>query len=264
MVRKKWLQVKIFNVKVDLVSLEQAVKWVEDRVKYNKKGQITTPNPEQVVLSQKDEEFRKVLNKADLSICDGVGLVWATKLNSKFQIPNSKFQKLSGADLMITLCQKAAQKGWRVFLLGGREGVVDETIKNLKFKIQNCNLKFQIAGIDGAEDIKKETKEEREKIIKKINQFRPHLLFVAYGAPYQEKWVAKALPKLKVNVAMGVGGAFDFLAGKVRRAPKFVCLIGLEWLWRLFFQPWRIKRQVKLIEFIWLVIREGFKKKRTL
>jgi N-acetylglucosaminyldiphosphoundecaprenol N-acetyl-beta-D-mannosaminyltransferase len=289
---KKWPTFKILNVKVDFPTQKQALKWVEQVVNYNKVCQITTPNPEQVVLAQKDLEFHRVLNNADLSICDGVGLFWAVKLGfarGRFLLSRSpeailkppfgmsetgltartvvsaerrrllrgEINRLSGTDLMLDLCQLAGCKGWRVMLLGGRNGVAAlaaEKIKNLKFKNKNYNEKFKIIGLNGSKNIKTETEKERQEIIKKINKFQPQLLFVAYGAPQQEKWIAENLPALKTNIAMGVGGAFDYISGRVRRAPGFVRKIGLEWFWRLFLQPWRLKRQLALLKFIRLVI----------
>ncbi len=309
---KKWPTYNILNIKVDFPTKKQALKWAERVVNYNKICQITTPNPEQVVLAQKDLEFRRVLNSADLSICDGVGLLWAIKLGAgnmflkapsqnlvnsvlnpspksvsqdlvinndhklageneniisedsiagreRVIFPKKDFalSRLSGTDLMLDLCRLAVERGWKVMLIGGRKGIAAlaaEKIKNLKSQNQNYNKKFEIVGIEGSRDIKNETDQEKQKIIKKINQFAPHLLFVAYGAPWQEKWIARNLSKIKVNIAMGVGGAFDYFSGRVRRAPNFVRKIGIEWLWRLFSQPWRLKRQLALLRFIWLVI----------
>ena len=238
MQEKKRLQTKILGVRVNFIKLEQAVRWVEGRLKYNKPGQITTPNPEQVVLAQKDDEFRQILNNSDLAICDGVGLALVSGIT-----------RLSGTDLMLALCQKAKQKKWRVFLLGGKPGVA-------KLVASSLNASYD----SGAIDISRETGEERKRIIKKINACKPHLLFVAYGAPYQEKWIARNLSQLKVGMAMGVGGSFDYLAGKVWRAPEIIRSIGLEWLWRLTHQPWRLKRQLSLAKFVRLIILNKIKR----
>ena len=279
------------GVRVDFLTMREALSWVEERVKYNKVGQITTPNPEQVVLAQKDEEFRRVLNNAGLNICDGIGLVWAVKLlgkkgvrdrfskdcfepfnenngNKIGQVPQISTDfapsRLSGVDLMLEMCRLAGKKGWKVFLLGGKEEAAEKTVETLHAtnerdlnptvetlhatSLPNVKMSFDF----GSVDIANETEKERKEVISKINQFKPNLLFVAYGAPWQEKWIARNLPKLKVNVAMGVGGAFDYISGKVGRAPGFVRKIGLEWLWRLGREPWRIKRQLGLVRFLWL------------
>jgi len=294
MKKQRRTQLNILGVRVDFLTMEEALYWVEEQVKYNKVGQITTPNPEQVVLAQEDKEFKEVLNKADLNICDGIGLLWAAKAaqspkpktqNQKPKLKDVKTEKaikrLSGADLMLEMCELAVRKGLRVMLVGGKEGVAKETAKILEKKLCDCedpaqpeikqflnkNKKrdcfagacngskhcFKVIGIEGSKNIENETKKEKEEIIKKINKFKPNLLFVAYGAPWQEKWIAENLSKLKVNAAMGIGGAFDYISGKVSRAPRFVRKIGLEWLWRLAREPWRVKRQLNLLKFIWLV-----------
>jgi len=153
---------------------------------------------------------------------------------------------------MQALCKKAGQKKWRVFLLGGK----NEVAKIAAGKIKNGDGEFKVGWFEGSKNIKNEIVNERNEAMKKINDFKPDLLFVAFGAPMQEKWIFNNLDKLNVKVAMGVGGAFDYLAGKVRRAPRLVQKLSLEWLWRLICQPWRIGRQLRLLKFVYLVIRE--------
>jgi len=242
---------KILGVKVDFVPLPEIIKRLEKLVKYNKHGQITTPNPEHIVISQYDYRFKKILNQSTLSIPDGIGVVWAVRI-LQHQFFSKKFQQLNGIDLMLSLLRLAALKKWRVFLLGGKNSVAENATRKLK----NENKKLQINYFSGALDIQNETLTERRQAIWRINKFKPQLLFVAYGAPMQEKWIADNLAKLKVNVGMGVGGAFDFLSGKVLRAPKIVQRLNLEWLWRLCHQPWRWRRQLRLIKFVFLVVKE--------
>ncbi|OGD63009.1 hypothetical protein A2160_05155 [Candidatus Beckwithbacteria bacterium RBG_13_42_9] len=260
---------QILGIKVNALTLEKAISLVEKGVKSNKQYQITTPNPEQIVLAQQNPGFKEVLNHSDLAIPDGVGLVWAMKRQwqssaarqllpvfqsranealSASKTP-SRIRRLSGVDLMEALCALAAKKNWRVFLLGGREAA-----EQAAAKLQVASCKLQVRFDSGAKDIKKETPADRKRIINSINDFRPHLLFVAYGAPYQELWIAKNLPLLRVRVAMSVGGAFDYLSGQVKRAPLILQKMGLEWLYRLVCQPWRLKRQLALVKFMWLVM----------
>ena len=137
-------------------------------------------------------------------------------------------------------------------MLGGKDRAAE--IAALKLKIKNAKLNIKY--FQGPRNIENETAAERAEAIRRINKFRPHLLFVAYGAPMQEKWIAANLPQLKINVAMGVGGAFDYLAGRVQRAPQWLRRGGLEWLWRLIQEPWRWKRQLRLVKFVWLVLKE--------
>lgn len=262
MKNEHWQKTQILNVKVEFPKLGQVLAWCEQAIKYNKVVQITTPNPEQVVLGQKDKDFLKILNDSDLAICDGIGLAWAAKRTFS--------ERLSGTDLMLALCQKAKEKNWKIFLLGGKPGVAKKTADMLSSRAprsagawrsrtgllqpRSARLRNDIMFDPGSADIARQTEKENQAIIQKINAFKPNLLFVAYGAPYQEKWIAKNLPQLKVNVAMGVGGAFDYIAGKLKRAPEWMQSAGLEWLWRLFCQPWRLKRQLALIKFTYFLL----------
>ena len=200
------------GVRVDKVSLEEAVELVSGWVKQEKKRQIVTVNPEFVMLAQKDEEFKKIINQADLNICDGEGL----------RLKNKDLIRVAGRDLMLELIKK----GYKTVLVGGKSEVAEKAAKKL--------------GVFGMS----------EPNIEKINQIKPDLLFVALGMGKQEKWIAKNFTKLKVKVAMGVGGALDQVVKPWLRAPKILQLIGLEWLWRLAVQPWRIKRQWQLVKFV--------------
>lgn len=243
---------KILGVKISSSRKREVLGFIESSLEENKKIFIVTPNPEQLVLATKDSNFLQVLNQADLSLPDGVGLVWAGKILGK-----DIRERISGVDLMLDLCRLAGKNGWRVFLLGGGPGVAKKAAERLTINYQLSTINYY----EGAKDIKNETPQEREEAIKKINQFRPHLLFIAYGAPYQEKWLHQSLSKLNIRIGMVVGGALDYISGRVKRAPRVCRRLGLEWLWRLIHEPWRIKRQVKLLKFVWLVLRERFGKK---
>lgn len=227
-------KINILGVKIDNITMDETVARVEAMLADGKKHQVVTPNPEFVMLAQKDDEFKKILNQADLAIPDGIGLVWASRiLSSKLK------ERVTGTDLMLRLCERAAQQGWRIFLLGGESGVAARAAE--KLKIQSSKLK--IVGVCEGGSL-----EDRKAVIPPTD-----FLFVAYGAPKQEKWIVENLPRIPVKVAMGVGGAFDFIVGKQKRAPVFVQNLGLEWLWRLLQQPWRARRQLALIKFLVLV-----------
>ena len=207
----------ILGVKVDRVTLPQALKIVDLwLISDRSKHYITTPNPEMIVAAQKDTAFKKILNQADLAIPDGAGL----------RLADPKLRRLSGADLMMALIKK----GYKTLLCGSKPGVAQKAAK-----------KLGVMGIS-------------QPNLSKINKIKPDLLFVALGHGKQEKWIAKNLPKLKVKVAMGVGGSLDYIAKPWLRAPLLIQTLGLEWLWRLILQPWRLKRQLSLLEFVYLVI----------
>lgn len=228
------MKVDILGIKIDNVTMAEAVKRVERMIEGDGQHQVVTPNPEHVVMAQEDAEFRKILNSADLAIPDGIGLVWAGGLK----------QRVTGTDLVIELCRTAAQKGWSVFLLGGQEGVAEEAAARLQDQFPGLIVSGTSSADPPAVHLPSSI----------FHLPTSDLLFVAYGAPTQEKWIARHLDQLPVKVAVGIGGAFDFVVGKQKRAPQVFQGLGLEWFWRLVTEPWRWRRQLRLVRFIVLVM----------
>lgn len=219
---------QVLGVKVDQITLAQAVKRVETWLKTPKKRFIVTPNPEMVMLAQQDKEFKKILNQADLAIPDGVGLRLALR-----QAQGRQLERLTGRDLMLALIKT----GHKTLLVGGAPGVAKKAALTIRSNLVGSPTRLDLEGVS-------------EPDVRAINRFRPDLLFVALGQGKQEKWIAKNLAKLQVKVAMGVGGALDQIAKPWLRAPGFLRALGLEWLYRLILQPWRIKRQWQLVKFL--------------
>jgi N-acetylglucosaminyldiphosphoundecaprenol N-acetyl-beta-D-mannosaminyltransferase len=139
-------------------------------------------------------------------------------------------------------------------LVGSRIGVAVKAAKRLRKKLKYKN----IWGFSGLKKVETASKEDQQSLLNRINRIKPDLLFVGFGASKQEKWIARYLPHLDVKVAMGVGGAIDVAASPWKRAPQVMRVVGMEWLWRLFLQPWRWKRQLSLVKFVYLVLRERF------
>jgi len=241
------MRIDILGVKIDNLSFDQVLDKVEQFLKDGKKHYIVTPNPEMVVLAQKDSQFRQILNSADLAIPDGIGLVWASRLLRGKEKKGIR-ERVRGVDFADKLCQIAAKKGAAVGFLGGKDKVADKAAKCQIAKYPGLKVVFAL-GSDP---------EKAAIDIKKVD-----ILFVAYGAPKQEFWISQNLPKLPVKIAIGVGGVFDYWADKVKRAPKWLQNLGLEWLWRLILQPWRIKRQLALLIFVYLVIKQRLSLKLT-
>ena len=237
--------IKILGVRFDLVEFYQAAGIVCDWLKKNNKRYIVTHNPEFVAAAQKDEEFRQILTNADLSITDGRGIQLAARFLG-MPVP----ERIAGTDFMAELCKKFLELQIPVFLLGGENGSAEKCAKKLISDFSN----LQIAGFfegDAGEAGDTET-------VNAINRTNAQVVFVAYGAPKQEKWIARNLPELtNIKAAMGVGGAFDYISGNVSRAPIFMRKLGLEWLWRLFKQPRRFNRIFRaVIIFPLLVLKE--------
>ena len=199
--------------------------------------QLCTTNPEFVMAAQHDADFRRVLWQADLCLADGIGLVWASRLLGR-PLP----ERVPGSELVYHLARLAADNGWPLFLLGAAHGVAEAA--GAAFQRQNPNL--IIAGAyAGSPD-----PAENDAIIRMINDSHASVLFVAYGAPHQDKWIARNRHAFDtVRVAIGVGGALDFVSGRAVRAPRWLQKLGLEWLHRLIHQPWRWRRMLTLPRF---------------
>ena len=251
------MRTEILGVKIDTLTFAAVVKTVISRVKKGEKFWIATPNPEIVVLAKEDRAFGRILNLSDLAIPDGIGLVWAGRLLAKKGEERPK-ERVSGVDLMEKLCQEAALNNWRVFFLGGRGRVAKRALCKMQKKYPGLCGKAESGPEmeirDGELEIKGRELGKNKKTIKTINAFRPEFLFVGFGMGKQERWVLKYFDILNTRGIMVVGGAFDFLSGKIKRAPRWLQKIGFEWLWRLVLEPWRFRRQLKLLKFIWWVL----------
>ncbi len=236
---------KILNVLIDNVIMQEAVSRIASMVKNGKKNYVVTPNAEFLVDAQKDREFRNILNSADLAIPDGMGLIYASRL---YGVPLA--ERVAGTDLVDQLCRQAAEDDWTVFFLGGLFGVGEKAAEKLSEKYSGLN----VCGFYEGKREKKYDEETIQEIKNIVGDQEIDVLFVAYGHRNQEKWIARNLGKLDVSVAVGVGGAFDFISGYIPRAPFWMRNAGLEWLFRLVQQPWRWKRIFKAVVIFPLLI----------
>jgi exopolysaccharide biosynthesis WecB/TagA/CpsF family protein len=204
---------------------------------------VVTLNPEMIMIARRDPVFRVVVERADLTPPDGVGLLIAARLRGEL-LP----ERVTGSDGVPLIAERAAREGWRLFLLGAAEGVARSAADEL---IRRCPG-LQIAGVyAGSPD-----PAEEDSLVARINAANADILLVAYGAPEQDKWIARCSARLKVKMAMGVGGALDFIAGVVPRAPERWRRAGVEWLYRLIRQPWRWRRMLRLPQFLILALLE--------
>jgi N-acetylglucosaminyldiphosphoundecaprenol N-acetyl-beta-D-mannosaminyltransferase len=235
---------KILGVRVDNLTMSEVLQKIQDFLLDGRQHYIVTVNPEFIVRAQKDSEFKEILNKSDLAIPDGAGLLWAARI-----LEEPLKERVAGVDLINQLKIKSEKlalsgvEGLRVFLLGGRNGVAGK-------------IAGQWPAVVGFSEETGGTE-----LFARIRQCQPDILLVALGAPKQEKWIAENLSKVpSVKLAVGVGGAFDMISGRVRRSPRFMQKIGLEWLWRLILQPWRVGRIFNaVIVFSWLVLKSKIK-----
>jgi N-acetylglucosaminyldiphosphoundecaprenol N-acetyl-beta-D-mannosaminyltransferase len=206
--------------------------------------QICTVNPEFIMAAQNDLEFRQILNRSALNLPDGIGVVWAAR-----RIKRPIRERVAGSDLIYRLSERAAMTGWKMFLLGAAEGVADRAARQLRAKYPGVNIVGVWAGSPRSDD-------DAESLAQ-IQAAAPDIVLVAYGAPQQDKWIARNLVRSGVRVAIGIGGSLDFVVGTQRRAPQWIQRLNLEWLYRLLREPWRWRRQLALPKFVWRVVREG-------
>ena len=226
---------RILGTKIDNFCISEATQAAENFLQSDHQHYIVTPNPEIVLYARKNSRYRAVLNKASLSIPDGVGLVWASR---KLYGRNGLKERVAGIDFIQSLLQSLSHKSYwsksyRFLLLGGRNNSAHVAARILQKKFPN--LKFYA--------LSNERHRHLKFIINEIIQ--PDCIFVALGAPKQEFWIAKNLTKFpSLKLAMGIGGALDMISGKTPRAPLAMRRQGIEWLWRLMLQPLRLRRIV--------------------
>lgn len=249
----------ILGVQITTSSKSEIIEYItKSLTKSNNKFYVVTPNPEIVMFAQSHPRFEAILNNAVVSLPDGIGVVWGAKLLKK-----GVESRVTGVDVMQELCKEAVRNGLELGFLGGQAGVAEKTAECLTKKYPG--LKVGFVGEEWLDNNRFKNNDLRFKNKKIINHksylMNQHIdiLFVAYGFPKQEEWIAENLPHIPVTCAMGVGGAFDIISGRVPRAPKLVRSLGLEWLFRLIVQPWRWKRQLVLVRYVILIFKEYLK-----
>ncbi len=238
---------------------------------------VATPNPEQSIQLDHDPAFRATFSTFDVCVPDGVGLVWASRVlawgsSRKWGggiVRPALAGRITGTDLARSLLDFSREHKLSVLVIGGREYDLGQTDTPTSSHTEPVNLASlypdknlpECWWLSGYADVRNKTSAEEFHIKAVLREYRPAIVFVALGAPHQELWVAEhreLLEKTGVRVALVVGGAFDYLLGRVPRAPHFLRSIGLEWACRLVRQPWRFKRQLRLVEFVWKVLVQLF------
>lgn len=230
----------VLGIKVNTENYDELIEEIFSRIERKEKSLIVAINPEKIMKAKEDPSLKKLLNDAEIQIPDGIGVILASKIQ-KGQITS----RVTGVDMMMRLCAEAASRGKSVFLYGGKPGVAEKACEKLK----TLYPKIQIAGSQHGYE------KDNGKVIAKINEAKPDILFVAMGSPKQENWINANREKLYPTIYQGVGGSFDVLAGNVKRAPEAFQKLGLEWFYRLMKEPKRIKRQLALPQFLLEVAR---------
>lgn len=274
-------RLQILQIPIDCVTRSEAMIKISNFVESKLPNQVATINPEFIMAAKYSEVFRKALRTSELNVPDGAGIRAAAtflhlrRLNWQpakmitgliqgayvgvcllFSLPPIKQpipETVAGIDLLNQICFKAAQSSWRIYLVGGEAGIAEAAV--LKLQVQYPNLI-----IVGAEEglTKSHTPQDVTDLIHRINNAQPDVLFVAFGAPKQDLFIAENKQVLGVPVMMGVGGSFDFIVGRAWRSPAWLRQFGLEWVWRLITQPWRLQRIITAaIRFPWAIYRSA-------
>jgi N-acetylglucosaminyldiphosphoundecaprenol N-acetyl-beta-D-mannosaminyltransferase len=233
--------IEILGTRLDDATYEDVLALVDSFVASQNPHQIITVNPEMVMMAYHDPGFRQLLSASDLNVADGAGLMLASRW-----LGHPLRERVTGSDGIYKLAAHCAAQGYRPYFLGAAPGVAGIVAEKLTMAYPGLEVAGTYAGSPGPKD--------EGDIISRVREVAPDLLLVAYGVPAEEKWIARNSQRLGVPVMIGVGGAFDFVAGVAQRAPVWMRRLGLEWLHRLVREPWRWRRQLVLPRFVGLVI----------
>ena len=244
----------ILGVRVDRLSQRETLEQINQLIIQYREGdghircqQVVTVNTEFIMEAQHNTIFRQCINQATLAVADGMGVVWATRLLGT-PVP----ERVTGTDTLVALAQLCADKGYVLYLLGAAPGVAEAAGERLQQLAPGLHIAGCFAGSPSPQD--------EDEIIEHIRVAQPDIVCVAYGAPAQELWIRRNLSRISAAVAIGVGGAYDFLSGRRPRAPRLMQRAGLEWLYRLYREPWRWRRMLAIPRFMLLIVIKGRKK----
>jgi N-acetylglucosaminyldiphosphoundecaprenol N-acetyl-beta-D-mannosaminyltransferase len=241
--------VMILGIRINNLTMAEALDYIMESLNSDEPKQVCFVNADCVNIAYKDPSYLEVLQRSDLCLADGIGLKLAGKILGK-----EIAQNLCGTDMFPRLCERISGKDTRLFLLGARPEVVEGVVR----WISDHYPKVKVCGHQHGYFL---TNEESA-MIRRIKDSRADLLLVAFGVPKQDSWISQHLQETGVNVAMGVGGLFDFYSGRIPRAPLWMREIGMEWLYRLIQEPGRMWKRYLIGNglFLWRVLRERFRK----
>ena len=235
--------VHILGVGVARMGMSQVLDWIRMMIDQGRPRHIVTANAEIIYKAYREPDFGRLLGNADLVTPDGSGVVWAARILGR-PVP----ERVTGIDLITRLFASAEEKGWKIYFLGAKPEVVEKAVLNTLGKFP----RLQVCGYHHGYFYQ----EEEEKVVSNIVGEAPHILLAALGVPKQEQFIQRYIKELNVPVSIGVGGSFDVLAGVAERAPEIMQKYGLEWLYRLYQEPWRYKRMLALPQFALAVLKQ--------
>lgn len=245
-------QIDIAGIRIDNVSMSEAVEAIERMVGGNAVDYVFTPNVNHVVTYRRDAGFREAYADAALVVADGMPLVWSSRF-----LGTPLKQRVAGSDLFLRTCELAERKGYRLFFLGGRLGAASGAAARLRERHPDIRIVGHYCPPFGFE----KDRAENDRIVRMIREAQPDLLFVGVGSPKQEKWIREHGSACGVPATLAIGVSFEFTAGLVRRAPRWMQRTGLEWLWRLAMEPRRLSRRYLCDGpvFFWYVLEQRWR-----
>ena len=235
-------KINVLGTMFNDLTRSEAVERIVGYLQSGTKASVFTPNPEIVIEAYNNPEFQEVLNKSELTIPDGIGVIIGSRMIGK-----PLKERVAGFDTIQHVFAAIENTDLRVFFLGAGPGVTDEARNKMLDRYPNLN----IVGVQDGYF------KEDGPVIERINELKPDLLLVGLGCPKQEFWISENRDKVTASVLMGCGGSFDAMSGKVKRAPDLFIRLNLEWFYRLISQPTRARRMLRLPLFIWKVLLEG-------
>lgn len=241
------MRTKILGCWVDNLDMEETLERIEQFIATGRPHQHVVVNADKVVKAHASPRLREIINRCDLINADGMPVVWAS-----YVLGRPLKERVTGIDLFFRLMERAAERGWRVYLLGAREPVVQEVRRRLLERYRG----LQIVGARNGYW----RPEEEQAVAREVREARPDILCVGLSSPQKEEFLGRQQAYMRVPFAMGVGGTFDIAAGHVRRAPRFMQKAGLEWFYRFLQEPRRMFRRyfIEDMAFFWLLARERF------
>lgn len=236
----------LLNTYINNVSMMEAIHNIESLIAEKTKSYIVAINVDVVIKIEDDSYLKEIVDNADMVLVDGKPLIWISKMHKK-----PVQAKISGSDLVPELCELSAQKGYSLFILGGKDGVAEQAKKRLEEQLPAIKIVGTYAPPFGFE----KNQEELDKINNMISEAHPDILIACFGCPKQEKWIYENYQKYDATVSICAGATVDFLSGNVKRAPKWMSEHGLEWLYRFFQEPKRMFKRyfiddVKIVRLI--------------
>lgn len=240
-------KIKLLNTYVNNVSMQETTDAIEAMIHADKKSYVVAVNVDVIMKIEQDTLLKELTDKADMVLVDGKPLIWISKIHKK---PIKA--KISGSDLVPRLCEISAKKGYTMFILGGMDGIAEKAKKRLEKKLPGIKIVGTYAPPFGFE----KDEQELAKINNMISEAHPELLITCFGCPKQEKFIYNNIDKYDAKVSVCAGATVDFLAGNVKRAPKWMSEHGLEWFYRFLQEPKRMFKRyfvddVKILGLVW-------------